>query len=323
MKKIYIFQKNHRPHISTIKAFTLIEVLVVVAIIALLAAILIPSLSAARSKAHTVQCATNLRTCGQGINFYLQANKDIFFGGNWASLIHKYLQRYSKKDDGSVHYADGRGALATLKEASSLVEYYLCPGDEVYHGSSSVWVRTKGNWENVTYPLSYGVNNSMIYNIKETTNPNNGQSWLASVLTTDVPDVPESAYGYLAVKNWPIKVAPNKENIYQTGMRKASRVKRPYDVIMLMDSADDDMTSGIWLYDQGIDSHNNGGLQVHHRDGNNFLYGDYHVDFKKVFKSAYQRNIPHWPWAWIPINGWKVSRTTNKYNPYDQDYSTF
>lgn len=49
---------------------TLIELVVVIAIIVLLAAALIPSLSKARNQAHRIQCAVNLRSFGDALNLY-------------------------------------------------------------------------------------------------------------------------------------------------------------------------------------------------------------------------------------------------------------
>jgi prepilin-type N-terminal cleavage/methylation domain-containing protein/prepilin-type processing-associated H-X9-DG protein len=60
------------------RAFTLIELLVVVAIIALLLAILVPSLAAARAQTKRVKCQSNLRTIGHAVQFYLQDFHDTF-----------------------------------------------------------------------------------------------------------------------------------------------------------------------------------------------------------------------------------------------------
>ncbi len=52
------------------RAFTLIEVLVVIAIIAVLIAVLVPALSGARERGRATACLANLRTLGQGLIMY-------------------------------------------------------------------------------------------------------------------------------------------------------------------------------------------------------------------------------------------------------------
>ena len=65
---------KHSTLIKGESAFTLMELLMVVAIIGIIAALLFPALSKSRSKAHQIQCVGNLRQLGLGIENFVTAN---------------------------------------------------------------------------------------------------------------------------------------------------------------------------------------------------------------------------------------------------------
>ena len=64
---------------KTIGNFTLIELLIVVAIIAILASILLPALTSALNKSRAITCLSGMKQLGLATQFYLDSHKDTIF----------------------------------------------------------------------------------------------------------------------------------------------------------------------------------------------------------------------------------------------------
>ncbi len=108
------------------KAFTLIELLVVVAIIALLVAILVPSLQQAREAAKNVVCQSNLRQVGIATAVYIDDNDGSFY---WARGNHKDARLGPYYEYRPWFHSDG--VLGPyLQGASNEVARYGCPTHE-------------------------------------------------------------------------------------------------------------------------------------------------------------------------------------------------
>ena len=89
-------------------AFTLVESLVVIAVIALLAALLLPALSRAKQKAHAAVCLSNQRQINLNVRFWLDEDGGHFGG---LGLRDWYWQEFGRKEMGWLCPSALKGSL--------------------------------------------------------------------------------------------------------------------------------------------------------------------------------------------------------------------
>ena len=117
------------------KKFTLIELLVVIAIIAILAAMLLPALSAARERAKSTTCTGSLKNLALGLNMYADNSNDYYPPSATTDLVpndtDSYGWTYFLAIGGYIPVGD---KIPTSDTAPANASLFLCPsGNQNWH----------------------------------------------------------------------------------------------------------------------------------------------------------------------------------------------
>ena len=105
--------------------FTLVELLAVVATLAILAAMLLPALARSRQKSSQAECLSNLKQLGHALQMYIDDNEDRLPGPLWNGLQASCDANSSEE---FLHYVASYLGVPQLSGEPAVIPVAACPG---------------------------------------------------------------------------------------------------------------------------------------------------------------------------------------------------